>query len=210
MATTVILADDHPVYCDGLSEAIAADPRFDLLAVATDGRRAMELVTEHVPDVAVLDVKMPGLTGLDIAKRIARDELPTNALLLSAFDDPGVIVEAVSVGIGGYMLKDATRSAILDAIQAVSEGRLVLASEAQTAVAAGLRGTPSPRRGVLSDRELEILRLTAEGKTAAAVGAALHLSPATVKTHLRNIYEKLDVSERAAAVAVAMRMGLLR
>jgi two-component system, NarL family, nitrate/nitrite response regulator NarL len=119
-----------------------------------------------------------------------------------------VIVDAIAAGVGGYVLKDASREAICDAIVAVAAGQVVLAPDAQTAVAAGLR-TQDGRGVRLSDRERQILQMTAEGLSAARIGEALYLSPATIKTHLRSIYEKLGVSERAAAVAVAMRRGLV-
>lgn len=204
----ILLADDHPVYCDGLSEAVSARDELELVAVATDGGQAISLVREHLPDVAVLDVKMPDMSGLDVAAAILREGLPTRTLLLSAFDDEEIIVRAVSLGVGGYMLKDASRVAICDAMVAVAEGRVILAPEAQAAVAMGLRARRAPPM-IITAREREILQLTADGMSAAAVGKALFLSPATVKTHLRRIYEKLGVSERAAAVAVAMRMGIL-
>jgi two-component system, NarL family, nitrate/nitrite response regulator NarL len=205
----VVIADDHPVYCDGLAEAVAARAGLDLVGTARDGRAALEMVRELVPDVAVLDVKMPHASGLDVAIAIARDGLATRTLLLSAVDDPKVIVDAVAAGVGGYVIKDASRGDICDAIVAVAEGRVVLAPEAQTAVAAGLRAHGEAGHGRLTDREREILQMTAEGLSAARIGDALFLSPATVKTHLRSIYEKLGVSERAAAVAVAMRRGIV-
>jgi len=207
-AIRVLLADDHPVYCDGLSEAIAGRDDLELVGIAADGRQAISLVRTHLPDVAVLDVKMPHLSGLDAAAAIIREGLPTRILLLSAFDDEQLIVRAVSLGVSGYMLKDASRVAICDAIVSVAEGGVILAPEAQSAVVTGLRARQAPEM-VVTAREREILQLTADGMSAAAVGEALFLSPATVKTHLRRIYEKLGVSERAAAVAVAMRLGIL-
>ena len=205
--TRVILADDHPVYRDGLAQAIAGRDDLEVVAEASDGRAAIAAIREHRPEVAVLDVKMPGLTGIEVAAEIAREEIPTGVLLLSATDDPAAIVEAVATGVSGYLLKDASRQVICDAIADVAAGRVVLSPEAQAAVAGGLRA--QRRTEVISERERQILQLTAEGMSSARVGEVLHLSPATVKTHLRSIYEKLGVSERAAAVAVAMRMGLL-
>lgn len=204
----IVLADDHPLYCDGVAAALTAREDFDLVAVAGDGRSALSLIREHRPDVAVLDLNMPELSGLEVVTAIEREGLGTRTLILSASSETPVIVHAVALGVAGYLLKDVSRGEICDAVAAVASGQVVLSPEAQVAVASGLRAPRAPRQ-LITDREREILQLTADGMSAAAVGAALHLSPATVKTHLRRVYEKLGVSERAAAVAVAMRMRIL-
>ncbi|WP_217914660.1 response regulator [Miltoncostaea marina] len=206
---TVLVADDHPVYRDGLARAIADHPALELAGTAADGRRAMALIREIAPDVAVLDVRMPGLTGPDIVAEIAREQLGTRTLLLSAIADEHLIFDAVASGLDGYLLKDADRDAICSAIESIAAGRTVLAPEAQAALARGVRARESSRGPAISPREREVLRLTAEGMSAARIGEVLHLSPVTVKSHLHSLYEKLGVSERAAAVAVAMRLGLL-
>lgn len=205
----VLVADDHPVFRDGLARAIADHPALELVGVADDGRAAMTLIRELGPHVAVLDVKMPGLTGPEVVAEITRERLPTKALLLSALADERVIFDAVANGVDGYLLKDADRETICAAIEAVAGGRTVLAPEAQTALARGVRARESSRGPAISPREREVLKLTADGLSAARIGETLHLSPATVKSHLHSVYEKLGVSERAAAVAVAMRLGLM-
>jgi two-component system nitrate/nitrite response regulator NarL len=205
----VLVADDHPVYLEGVARAISERAGLQLVGVAADGREAMAGIRELSPDVAVLDVQMPGLTGVEIAAEIGRERLPTRVLLLSAESDEQLIFDGVSVGASGYLLKDSDRSDICAAVEAIAEGRAVLAPAAQTALAQGVRlrgGTGGP---VISEREREVLALTADGMSAPQIGARLHLSPATVKSHLQNVYEKLGVSDRAAAVATAIRLGLL-
>ena len=205
----VLVADDHPVYLEGVARAISERAGLQLVGVAADGREAMAGIRELSPDVAVLDVRMPGLTGVEIAAEIGRERLPTRVLLLSAESDEQLIFDGVSVGASGYLLKDSDRSDICAAVEAIAEGRAVLAPAAQTALAQGVRlrgGTGGP---VISEREREVLALTADGMSAPQIGARLHLSPATVKSHLQNVYEKLGVSDRAAAVATAIRLGLL-
>ena len=166
-------------------------------------------IRELVPDVAVLDIQMPGLTGIEVVAEIARERLPTRVLLLSALTDDQLVFEGVSQGAAGYLLKDSDRSVICDAVEAIAEGRAVLAPEAQTALAHGVRLRGAGQGPAISDREREVLQLTADGLSAPQIGARLHLSPATVKSHLQNVYEKLGVSDRAAAVATAIRLGLL-
>lgn len=211
MADTVrvYVADDHPVYRDGVARALSERPGLELVGTGADGRAAMADIRELVPDVAVLDVRMPGLTGIEIAAEVARERIATRVILLSALADQDLVYSGVIEGAAGYLVKDAEREEICAAVEAVARGEAVLASQAQTALAAGLRMRDADTRPAISDREREVLRLTAEGLSAPQIGAHLHLSPATVKTHLQNVYEKLGVSDRAAAVAAALRMGLL-
>jgi two-component system nitrate/nitrite response regulator NarL len=152
---------------------------------------------------------MPGLSGIDIVAEIARERIPTRVLLLSAQSDEQLIFDGVSVGASGYLLKDSDRSDICAAVEAIAAGRAVLAPEAQTALAQGVRLRGASQGPAISEREREVLALTADGLSAPQIGARLHLSPATVKSHLQNVYEKLGVSDRAAAVATAIRLGLL-
>jgi two-component system, NarL family, nitrate/nitrite response regulator NarL len=205
----VLVADDHPVYREGVARAISERSGLELVGVAADGREAMAGIRDLVPDVAVLDVRMPGLSGIDIVAEIARERIPTRVLLLSAQSAEQLIFDGVSVGASGYLLKDSDRSDICAAVEAIAAGRAVLAPEAQTALAQGVRLRGASQGPAISEREREVLALTADGLSAPQIGARLHLSPATVKSHLQNVYEKLGVSDRAAAVATAIRLGLL-
>jgi two-component system nitrate/nitrite response regulator NarL len=205
----VLVADDHPVYREGVARAVAERDGLELVGVAADGREAMARIRALAPDVAVLDVRMPGLSGIDIVAEIGRERLATRVLLLSAQSDETLIFDGVSAGASGYLLKDSDRGDICAAVEAIAEGRAVLAPAAQTALAQGVRGRGAAQGPAVSDREREVLALTADGLSAPQIGRRLHLSPATVKSHLQNVYEKLGVSDRAAAVATAIRLGLL-
>ncbi len=153
-------------------------------------------------------MKMPGLDGLEVARSVALDGPPTNILILSAYFDRHTICEAVEAGVLGYISKDMGADLICDAILKVAKGHTVLCEEAQEALADQVR-EGAPAQPGLSPREREVLQLTAAGNSAAQVADQLYLSPATVKTHLQRAYEKLGVSDRAAAVAEAMRRGML-
>jgi two-component system, NarL family, nitrate/nitrite response regulator NarL len=205
----VLVADDHPLFREAMVRAVKERPELELVAEAADGTQALSAIRDGHPDVAVLDVKMPGLDGIKVANAVTRDQLPTKVVLLSAFLDGAMAFEAVAAGAAAYLSKDADRRRILDTISAVSRGETVLAPEVQAGLAAEIRLRTEPGRPALSPREQEVLTLIADGLTAPAVGRELHLSTATVKSHLKTLYEKLGVSDRAAAVAEAMRRGLL-
>lgn len=206
---TVFVADDHPVYREGVVRAIKARPDFELIGEAADGRAALEAIRELAPRIAVLDMQMPGLQGQDVLQAIRRDGLPTRVVLLSAHLDSDTVYKAVADGAGAYLSKESTRERICDAVAAVARGEVVLSSEIQAGLASEIQMREKEGRTILTPREQQILRLTAGGNSAPDIGKMLHLSPATVKTHLKSLYEKLGVSDRAAAVAEGMRRGLL-
>ena len=205
----VLIAEEHPLYREGVVRAIKARPELELVGEAADGGRALALIEELEPDVAVLDVKMPELDGLQVANAVARDGLRTRVLMLSAFLERQIVFQAVAAGAAGYLSKDAERLEITDAILAVHRGDTVLAPEVQAGVAAEVRSRWRSDVPSLSERERQVLEMIAEGMSAPEIGRRLFLSTATVKSHLQSLYEKLDVSDRAAAVAAAMRRGLL-
>jgi two-component system nitrate/nitrite response regulator NarL len=205
----VIVADDHPLYRESVVRAVKDRPEFELVGEAADGREVLDEIRRLEPDVAVLDYKMPELDGLQVLNAVKRDGLPTRVVLLSAFLEGAVVYQAVAAGAAAYLSKDADRVRICDAIAAVARGETVLSPEAQAGIAAEVRVRGRVERPSLTGREHEILVLVADGRAAPDIAAQLHLSPATVKGHLQSIYEKLGVSDRAAAVAEGMRRGLL-
>ena len=206
---TVVVAEDHPIYLEGLVRAIRRQPQLELVGTATSGREILGMIRELQPGVAVLDLRLPDLTGVDVLRAVTRDGLATRVVMLSSVTKGELVLEAVRLGAGGYLSKDADRDTICDAILAVARGGTVLAPQVQAGLASALREREHEQRPVLSAREREILVLVAEGMTAPEIAVRLHLSPATIKSHLHHLYEKLGVSERAAAVAEAMRRGLL-
>lgn len=205
----VFVADDHPVYREGVARAIKARPEFELVGEAEDGREALERIKELLPDVAVLDVQMPGLQGSEVLHAIKRDGVLTRVVLLSAHVDSETVYRAVASGAGAYLSKESSRERICDAVAAVARGEVVLSAEVQAGLASEIQIRERDERPVLTPREHEILVLTANGHSAPDIGRQLHLSQSTIKTHLKSLYEKLGVSDRAAAVAESMRRGLL-
>jgi two-component system, NarL family, nitrate/nitrite response regulator NarL len=205
----VLAADSHPLYRDAVGRAIRERPELELVGQAGEGREALEAIGSERPDVAVVDQSLHGLTAEQVLNAVGRDGFPTRVLIIAAEPEPGTVYSAIAKGAAGYLTKYADARELCDAITAVARGRTVLAPELQTGIAGEIRLRAIHDRPFLSDREREILKLVAEGVTAPEIGRMLHLSTATVKTHLHHVYEKLEVAERAAAVAEAMRRGLL-
>lgn len=208
--TTVLIADDHPLFREAIARVIAARDDLELVAEAADGRAALERIRELRPDVAVIDVRMPELDGSDVLAALREDGLPTRVVFLSAFLDSETVYGAVAAGASAYLSKEADSEEIVDAIASAARGETILGPEVQTGLAQQIRlREESEARPRLSDREQEVLQLIAQGLSAPEIGQRIHLSTATVKTHLQHLYEKLGVSERAAAVAEGMRRGLV-
>jgi len=208
--TRVVVADDHPLFRHGIVDVVKRRPALELVAEAPDGRSALAALQEHRPDVALLDLDMPYLDGLEVLRAAVRDELAVRVVFLSGYLDSATAYEALQAGAAGLLSKDASGESVCEAVEAVARGETVLGPETQAALAEELRArAPAEEPAALSAREREVLTLTAEGLTSPDIGRQLHLSPATVKTHLQNAYEKLGVSDRAAAVAEGMRRGLL-
>ena len=206
----VFVADDHPVYRDGMVRAISERPDFELVGEASNGRDALDAIGETKPDVALIDIRMPGLDGLEVLGTVRRDEETTQVLLLSAHLDSDLAYRAVAAGARGYLSKQAARHEICDGIATVADGGTAFATEVQTGLASELHERERGQQGpVLTSREREVLKLVAAGHSAPEIAEQIHLSPATVKSHLQAIYDKLGVAERAAAVAEGMRRGFL-
>jgi two-component system, NarL family, nitrate/nitrite response regulator NarL len=205
----VLVADDHPVYREGIVRAVKERPELELVAEVATGREALMAIAELRPHVAVLDMKLPDLDGSQVLRAINRDELPTKVVFVSAYIDSEIVYAAIGGGACAYLSKDATRQQICDAVAAVARGETVFAAEVQTGLAREIQMRSADTDIVLTSREREILALTAQGLLAPEIGRRLYLSPATIKTHLQRLYGKLGVSDRAAAVAEAMRRGLL-
>jgi two-component system nitrate/nitrite response regulator NarL len=207
---SVLVADDHPVFREGIVRAVKERPDLELVGEAADGREALDLIKEQTPDVAVLDIRMPGLEGTQVLSALKRDGVATEVLFLSAFMESELAYQTVAEGARGYLSKEASRQEICDAIVTVARGGTALAPEVQAGLAEAVQERErADGRPELTPRESEVLQMIAEGLSAPEIGRRIHLSPTTVKTHLHTLYEKLGVSDRAAAVAEGMRRGLL-
>ena len=208
--TSVLIADDHPLFREAIARVIAGRTDLELIAEASDGRVALERIRELQPDVAVIDVRMPELDGSDVLLALREEGLRTNVVFLSAFLDSKTVYDAVAAGAHAYLSKEAETDEIVTAILAAARGETILGPEVQTGLAEQIRlREENDARPRLSDREHEVLKLIAQGLSAPEIAERIHLSTATVKTHLQHLYEKLGVSERAAAVAEGMRRGLV-
>ncbi|MEZ0092293.1 response regulator [Streptacidiphilus sp. EB129] len=205
----VVVADDHPLYREGVRRSLTLSGRVEVVAEAETGRTALAAIREHSPDVALVDYKMPDLDGIAVVHAVVRDELPTRVVLLSAFEDSGLVFKALQEGAAGYLLKDSSRDEIVDAVAQAAAGRSVVPPHLTDGLAAEIRARRELDGPVLSAREHEVLELFAQGRSVPEAAAALFLSPSTVKSHVQHLYAKLGVSDRAAAVAEAIRRGLL-
>lgn len=205
---SVVAADDHPLYQGALREAIECSPALALVELAANGREAWSAIVRHSPDVAVLDVRMPELDGQEVARRVREQRLHTRVLFVSGHHGGELVLQALASGGAGYLSKSATGEEICRAIVRVAHGEDVLPSEVGDGLAHILReGGPTGVR--LSARELGVLKLIAQGDTAPTIASRLHIAVPTVKTHIQNLYGKLGVGDRGAAVAEGMRRGLL-
>jgi two-component system nitrate/nitrite response regulator NarL len=205
----VVVADDHPFFRDGVTRGLAQSGRVRVVAEAGDGREALEAIRRERPDVALVDVEMPDVDGLDVVRAAVRDGLPTRVLLLSAHTESAIVYRALEEGAAGYLAKDAPRSEIVQAVVDVARGRTVVPAELAAGLAGEIRSRAQSQGPVLSEREREVLRAFARGLSMPQVASELFIGVSTVKTHTQRLYEKLGVSDRAAAVAEAMRRGLL-
>jgi two-component system nitrate/nitrite response regulator NarL len=181
----------------------------DVVAEAAGGREAIALIRDHRPQVALVDYQMPDLDGLAVLHAVVRDGLPTRVLLLSAATDSSIVYRALEEGAAGYLSKDSRRGEIVDAVQQAAQGKTVVPAALAAGLAGQIRLRAQNNAPVLSERERQVLTAFASGKSIPAIAGELFLAPSTVKTHTQRLYEKLGVSDRAAAVAEAMRQGLL-
>jgi two-component system nitrate/nitrite response regulator NarL len=205
----VFVADDHPMFRASVARAVQMHPLLTLSGEAEDGRSALDAIRELCPDVAVVDLRMPGLDGSQIAEAVRNESLTTRIVLLSGHLQGDAVYDALQRGASGVLSKLADSSSLTDAILAVARGQTVIAPEIQDAVATAIQMRSRNDQPPLTEREREVLAGVADGGSVASIAVALHLSPSTVKTHLEHLYRKLGVSDRAAAVAEAMRRGVL-
>ena len=204
----ILIVDDHKVVREGIRFMLLDAPDIEIVGDA-ESAEAMFAVIEGGPvDVVLLDIRMEGMTGLDALERIASDFPQVRVLMLSMHDQPGYVRRAIELGASGYLLKSAGRDEILAAITAVSEGETYIQGRLMEPLLADVTGSPR-QTGRLSPREQQVLQLIADGSENKQIARELGLSEATVKTYIRGVFERLDVSSRAEAVAVGLRFGVI-
>jgi two-component system response regulator NreC len=213
MKTPILLADDHQVIIDGLKALLSGEPDMEVIGQATDGLQVLPKVLELKPEVVVLDLMMPGLGGLEVARQL-RDRAPaTKVIILSMHSNDAYVVEALRNGAAGYVLKQAEARALVDAIRAVRGGGRYLSpplSEDKLARwETDAKAAPFDPYDTLSTREREVLQLAAEGLTSAAIGERLAIGKRTVETHRANLQRKLGVKTQADLVRFAVKRGIV-
>ena len=207
----VVLADDHAVVRQGIRQFLETGSNIAVVAEASDGLEAVQLIREHRPDVAVLDIQMPGQSGIEVTRRLRAERFPVGILILTAFDDEPYIRAVLQAGANGYVLKTADAQEIVEAVQAVNEGKSALDPAIARKLMAQMARPEAMATRVepLTERELEVLRLTAKGYTNKAIGAQLSISDRTVQGHLAKIYDKLHSASRTEAVMRGVTLGLI-
>lgn len=211
----VVIADDHMVVRQGIRGVLEEIEGLEIVAEAGDGDEALALVAEHHPDVVVVDVNMPGKTGLEVTKALREDEIPVRILILSMHDDPEYILQAVRAGADGYVLKDVAPADLRDAVVAVHEGREYFTARVTQQLGIGLRREIEEeqlrtRVNSLTNREMEVLLLVAEGLTNREAGDRLDISPRTVETHRERVMGKLRIRTVAGLTRFVVEHGLDR
>jgi len=208
----VLIADDHMVVRDGLAAVLARRPDITVVGEASNGVEAVEKAAQLRPDVILMDLRMPEMDGAEAMRRIREQNQDVRFLVLTTFDNDEYIFEAIQAGAKGYLLKDASREDLFRAVVAVYRGESLI----QPAVASRVldRFVELSRRTApaetLSDREVEVLRLMARGAANKEIAGELYISESTVKTHIANIFQKLDVNDRTEAVTKALQKGIIR
>ncbi len=204
---TVLLVDDHPVVREGLRGMIDAEDDLTVVGEAASGAEAQTMAAALRPDVILMDLRMPDGDGVSTTERILAELPQTRIVVVTTYESDADILRAVEAGAAGYLLKDASRGELAAAVRDAAAGKTVLAPSVAGRLL-GLMREPAP--AALTAREIEVLTLVARGQTNADIGRTLHISEATVKTHLLRTFAKLEVSDRTAAVTTAMALGLLR
>jgi DNA-binding NarL/FixJ family response regulator len=207
----VLIADDHPLFLDGLTALLTDGPDTELAGTATTGIEAVELAREAQPDVVVMDLHMPGLNGIEATRRIVADSPHIVVVVLTMFDDDDSIFSALRAGARGYLLKGADRDRIRHAIHAAASGEIIFGADLAARMLGYFTATPAvppPVFPQLTDREREVLELVAQGRPNTAIAARLGLSQKTIRNHVSNILTKLQVADRAQAIVQARDAGL--
>ncbi len=202
----LLIVDDHPVVREGLAGMLSGQLDFVVVGEAKDGSEAISMHETLQPDVTLMDLRMPGTDGVSAIQAIRGKRPSANILVLTTYDSDADIVRAIEAGATGYLLKDTPREELFRAVRSAARGESVLAPAVAARLMTRMR---APAEENLSAREIEVLQLVSKGNSNREIGRALHISTATVKTHLIHIFDKLGVADRTAAVTVALERGIL-
>jgi two-component system nitrate/nitrite response regulator NarL len=205
----VLTAGRQPLFLDALGRAIRQRAGLQLVAEVTDGRAAIDAIQRRAPDVAVIDLRLAGLDGARVLNAVVRDGLRTRVLIVADVSATRGAYDAVAAGAAGWLSKRADARELCDAVVAIAGGHVAFSADALNAIAAEIRRRERGGRSLLAERERAVLSLVAKGRSALDISAELGLGVPTVKSTLAQIYRRLGVNERAAAVAVAVRRGLI-
>ncbi|HOT33521.1 MAG TPA: response regulator transcription factor [Rhodoglobus sp.] len=202
----VLVADDHPIVRGGIVALLESADDLSVVGEASTGLQAVELALEHEPDIVLMDLQMPELSGAEATARILEQRPGIRVIVLTTYESDSAILQAIEAGASGYLLKAAPAGEILAGIRSVVAGDVALAPSIAAMLVNRVKAPAGP---TLSARETEVLALVAQGKSNPAIAQALFVSEATIKTHLLHVFEKLNVSDRTRAVTKAMELGLL-
>ena len=214
MGIRILLADDHAIVRDGVRALLEKQSDMEVVAEAADGREAVQMVDEHLPDVVVMDVGMPTLNGIDATRRIVAAHPQISVVILSMHQDESYVLRSMRAGAKGYLLKDSLRSDVLDAIRAVSQGRSYLTRKISRMMQEDYIREMEQRGledsyDLLTDRERDVLQLAAEGKPNKEIAGALNISLTTVETHRTHILQKLGLHSVPELILYAVRKGII-
>ncbi|SIO10148.1 response regulator [Agromyces cerinus] len=210
MSIRIVVADDHPIVRAGIVGLLETEPGLEVVGVAADGAEAVSVAASERPDLVLMDLRMPHIDGAAATARIVAEVPGTRVLVLTTYETDDHILAAIEAGASGYLLKAAPQAEIVAGIRAVAAGETVLAPSIAAKLVSRVRaGAASAAPPSLSPRELEVLRLVAEGRSNPEIARALFIGEATVKTHLLHVFEKLEVSDRTRAVTRAMELGII-
>ncbi len=206
MALRCFVADDHPAIVDSVGRFLASEDGIELVGSAGDGPGALDRIQELAPDVAVLDVRMPGLGGIEVARRLTAAGSPTGVILYTGYAERALVIEAIDAGAHGFVLKESSLSDLARAVRVVADGRTYV-----DPVLAGVLAGPGAADKIpgITRREREVLRLLADGMRNEQIAKELSISPLTVRTHIDKAMAKLEADTRTEAVANALRMSLI-
>jgi DNA-binding NarL/FixJ family response regulator len=203
----VLIADDHPVVRDGIRAVLGTQPDLQVIGEAATGSEAVELARRLQPDVILMDLQMPQMDGAAAIATIRAHDPQAKILVLTTYDTDSDITRAIDAGATGYLLKDTPRNHLFDALRAAVRGEAALSPTVAARLLARMR---APQADALTSREIDVLTAAARGLNNREIGRRLYISEATVKTHLLHIFAKLDVSDRTAAVTLAIERGIIR